>query len=226
MFHVLCPNLVLVPARVEVAAASASLVTATFVQNKQEHVVAYELSEVFEFPACHVQLFAPCDATTPCSIPLPSPFNHTLKLGTTLLFCFEARDHSFHRENHIEPVDFVSLWNTLCSKAVTWQHHRPKKNTDALQKLGMPAKLGEFLREQVLATGAELPEALDVDEEDLVAEDETESTLSSTAESDDSSPGEEEYFSDDVLDEEDLEEEEEEEEDVEPEEIEDPDEED
>lgn len=224
MFHVLCPNLVLVPAKVE-APVAASSVTATFVQNKQEHVVAYELSEEFEFPACHVKLFVPCDATTPCLIPLPSPFNHTLKLGTTLLFCYEARDQVFHRDHRTEPPDFASLWNTLCNKAVTWQHHRPKKNTDALQKLGMPAKLGEFLREQVLETGAELPEALDGDEEDLVAEDETESTLSSTADSD-SSHGEEEYFSDDVLDEEDLEEEEEEEEDVEPEEIEDPDEED
>jgi hypothetical protein len=218
MFHVLCSNSVVVPGQVELQVGNR--VTVKFLHNKQEQTETYELSEVFDFDSSRVTLFVPCGARAPCLLALPSPFNNTLKRGNTLLFYFEGSRLDQQRDS-----DFVSLWNLLCNKSLTWQHSRPKKSTDALQKLGMPAKLSEYLRDQVIASGNEVPLMLDEDEEDLVAEDETESSLSSTAESD--SYQEEEEYSTGALDEEeeeDVEEEEEEEEDAEPEEIEEPDE--
>ena len=208
-FFVLCSNSTAVSAVVK-EMSNPNMVTVKYMFHKVEHVVSYVFHETFSFPQSAVNLYVPQEAASPCLLLLPSPFNQTLKLGDTLLFqvCKEG-------------VDFVSLWNSCCDASVTWQHHRPKKTNDPLQKLGLPAKLTDFLKEQVALNGQEVPYCSEDDEEEdvVAAVDEKESSYFSSSDSS-YDTADEDYYSTGNLEEdveEDLEEEEEAEEDQEPE---------
>jgi hypothetical protein len=190
-------------------------VTVRYVHKKVEAVETYKHHETFDFQEGQVYLFVPKRASSPCVLPLPQPFNNSLKLGATLLF-------------QVDPaVDFANVWNDCCASSVTWQHSRPKKITDPLQKLGLPAKLTEYLREQVLYNGFEAPADSDVSEEDAeMGEDRLERNSSSTQSSSEQSCSDgdedsEDYYTtlDEDDGEEDMEEEEEAEEEPEPEEL-------
>lgn len=150
--HILCNGSVVVPG---VVSGDGSVVK--YVYQKQEHTVAMELHEEFLFPSGQVQLFVQQGASQPCLLPLPAPFCYSLKRGSVLGFQVHGG------------VDFVTLWNDCCAVSTTWQHNRPKKLTDPLQKLGLPAKLSEYLREQVTLSGLEVPVGSDESDEDAAA---------------------------------------------------------
>jgi hypothetical protein len=121
-------------------------------------------------------------------------------------------------------LDFVNLWNDCCSTSLTWQHSRPKKITDPSQKLGLPAKLNEYLREQIYRYGMDVPMGSDVSDDDAAVNDSEDSDNSSTksvaAVSDYDNNDSDAYYSTlDEDDNEDIEEEEEVEEEPEPEEL-------
>lgn len=185
-------------------------VTVTYVNQKVEHTETYMFHEVFEFPEFQVSLYTPRDATSPCTLLLPPPFNNCLKRGTTLFFCLSPDatwvDH------------FVPTWNECCTLSLTWQHNRQKKAADPLQKLGLPPKLTEFLCEQVSAFGIDVPMGSDYSDEEAVQEEKDSSSSGDSVTSEES----EDYYSsaeDLEEDQEDLEEEEEVEEEPEPEEL-------
>ena len=149
---------------------------------------------------------------------LPPPFNHTLKLGSILVFQVGSG------------VDFVALWNECCASCVTWQHNRPKKMTDLLQKLGLPARLSEYLREQVMVHGLEVPLGSDDSDQDAAASEghdepgggnSSTSFSNSNSESEGSKDDSEDYYSTTMEEDgqEDLEEEEEAEDEPEPDEL-------
>lgn len=213
--YVLCGSSSAVSAVVgTLLSATSTRNTVKYVYQKTEYTETYEHLESFSFPNGQVQLYAPVGATGPCSLPLPSPFNQLLKLGSTLLFQVEAA------------LDFVALWNECCAASLTWQHNRPKKVTDPSQKLGLPPKLTEYLKEQVFKHGLDVPVGSDMsDEEAAVNESETSGSSNSDSESggksNSGSDGEsEDYYS--SLEEDDnegMEEEEEVEDEPEPEEL-------
>lgn len=183
-----------------------------YVYQKTEYMETYHHVDTFVFSTRQVHLFEPVGASTPCMLSLPPPFNETLRLGSTLLFQVDAA------------LDFVALWNECCTNAVTWQHShcRPKKVTDPSEKLGLPPKLNEFLREQVGRHGCEVPVNSDASEEDAPVQQESETSDRSSDSSDDQSEEErsEDYYTSlDEDDGEDLEEEEEIEDEQEPEEL-------
>lgn len=210
--YVLCGNATAVHGTV---CDSQEHVTVKYVHKKTEMIETYVHHESFGFPSGQVHLFVPTRATSPCLLPLPNPFNKTLKLGSTLMF-------------QVDPdVDFATVWNDCCASSVTWLHSRPKKITDPLQKLGLPAKLNEYLREQVLYNGFDAPVDSDASEEDAdMGEGQERSEESCRSSSEQSGLGSnadedsEDYYS--TLEEddgEDMEEEEEVEEEPEPEEL-------
>lgn len=205
--YVLCGSACAVP-----AVACGQENTVKYVYQKTEYTKTYEHLESFSFPRGQVRVLVPVGASTPCFIPLPSPFNQTLKLGSTLLFQVDAS------------LDFVNLWNDCCSTSLTWQHSRPKKITDPSQKLGLPAKLNEYLREQIYRYGMDVPMGSDVSDDDAAVNDSEDSDNSSTksvaAVSDYDNNDSDAYYSTlDEDDNEDIEEEEEVEEEPEPEEL-------
>lgn len=208
--YVLCGPAVLVPASLVQQPGEGEL-TVRYLHQKTEHEETYVLSESFTFQSGTVTVSVPKRATGPCTLPLPSPFNQLLKCGTTLLFTTEPS------------VDMAFFWNECCGSSVTWQHSRPKKATDPLQKLGLPPKLAEFLCERVKAFGINVPEGSDIsDEEDAVIQEEKGSDQSSHSSSESSEDKAESDYYSSALDEddgEDLEEEEEIEEEPEPEEL-------
>jgi hypothetical protein len=110
------------------------------------HVHSFEKKAVYPD---NVTLYTVSGATTPCPIPLPKPYNSLLLMGPFILFQLGARQ------------DFVQLWNEACVSSVSWKHNRPKKTDDPLQKLGLPPKLNDFLRDQVLSNGLEVPNLSD-----------------------------------------------------------------
>lgn len=217
MMYVLCGSASSVSAVVGTPVSSTSgaskRITVKYVYQKTEYTETYEHLESFSFPKCQVQLYVPVGATGPCLLPLPSPFNQMLKLGSTLLFQVDAA------------LDFVGLWNECCALSVTWQHNRPKKITDPSQKLGLPPKLNDYLKEQVFRHGLEVPVGSDVSEEDA-ALNESETSGNSTSDSNSDSGSEsdaesEDYYSslNEEEDNEGMEEEEEVEDEPEPEEL-------
>lgn len=210
--YVLCANATIVPG--SVLSTEDRVVTVKYVFQKTEYTQQYVPSETFEFSGgAVVYLLVQRVGEGPCMIPLPPPFNQLLKMGSTLLFQMNTT------------VDFVVLWNDCCSSSLTWQHNRPKKMTDPSQKLGLPAKLNEYLREQVGRHGLTLPVGSDVSDEDTGVNEALEHSASETdterfsSEADAQETDEDYYSSPEEDDNEDLEEEEEVEEEPEPDEL-------
>ena len=153
-FYVMCaPSTFVVGTLVGIL--SPSVIQVSFGFQKVDHVAVYSKEEE-EYTDLDVVIWVPQEARdVRCMFSLPSPFNNKLRFGTTLLFQVP------------QGVDFVLLWNTACAKSVTWKHIRPKKVNDPLQKLGLPPRLHEHLRDQLLARGLDAP-LLSDDEQNLL----------------------------------------------------------
>ena len=177
-----------------------------YVFHKVEHVQTFEFQEAYDVG---VSIYTVVGSTVPCLLPLPQPFNNTLRYGPVLLFEVEGRR------------DFIQLWNDACMASLTWQHNRPKKTDDPLQKLGLPPKLNDFLKDQLLLNGLEVPVLSDDETMDAVeaVNEEKESVYETSSESESEATSIEYYTENEDAE---LEEEEEEDEqEPEPEEIDD-----
>ena len=212
-YFVLCATAHAVPGTL--CAQQDTVFTIRYVSQKTEHTQAYEAFESFTFPGGNVCIMVPLRASTPCLISLPAPFNYCLKMGPTLLFQLPPT------------LDFVTLWNDCCAGSMTWQHNRPKKVTDPSQKLGLPPRLTDYLRDQVGRHGLAPPLGSDVSDDDMAVNDDTShgsgsyNGSGSDTQSEAASNGtEEDYYSSlEEDDNEDLEEEEEVEDEPEPDEL-------
>lgn len=189
-FYVLCAHATASVATVTQRVAPQTL-QVKYLFQKTECVETYVLHEYF--PEQHVNLYVPFSAAAPCTLLLPKPFHNTLKRGSTLLF------------EMLDGHEFVTMWNSCCQASVSWQHNRPKKTDDPFQKLGLPARLSEHLRQQVEAHGHIVPQGSD--EESVVTgltagvgAEEQESSYSTTSQSSEFSDSEEYYSQDDLVD--------------------------
>lgn len=205
-YMVLCAPTSVVPGSVLERLPGQKLVI-KYVFHKVEHVETFVFQEFYD--SVGVGLYTVSGSTVPCLLPLPQPFNNTLRYGLSLLFEIEGRR------------DFVQLWNEACAASLTWQHNRPKKTDDPLQKLGLPPKLNDFLKDQLLLNGMDVPLLSDDETMDAVeaVTEEKESVYETSSESDSEATSLEYYTENEDVD---LEEEEEEDEqEPEPEEIDD-----
>lgn len=158
-FVVMCAPVVAVTATLKEVHPNGRVVV-KYVYHKAEHVETYALNETYV--AHGVSVYTLDEATrTPCLLPLPQPFNSVLRYGSTLLFRVRFGK------------DFTSIWNEACMSSLTWQHNRPKKTDDPLQKLGLPPKLNDYLRDQLTLNGLDVP---------LLSDDETTDQLEGVAE--------------------------------------------
>lgn len=201
---VLCAPASAVPGVVKERLSSKEVVI-RYVYHKVEHVQTFSFKETFE--SHRVSLFTLSNAASPCLFPLPHPFNSTLWYGTSLLFQMEGQQ------------DFTQMWNEACVASLTWQHNRPKKTDDPLQKLGLPPRLNDYLKDQLIANGLDIPVLSDdetLDHVDVLNE-EKESVYETSSDSESEATSIEYYTEDDDAEEE----EEEDEQEPEPEEIDD-----
>lgn len=205
-YMVLCAPTSVVPGSVHRRLPGNELVI-KYVFHKVEHVETFVFQDFYE--SVGIGLYTLSGCTVPCLFPLPHPFNNTLRYGTALLFEVEG-----HR-------DFVQIWNEACASSLTWQHNRPKKTDDPLQKLGLPPKLNDFLKDQLLVNGLDVPVLSDDETIDTVeaVNEEKESVYETSSESE-SEASSLEYYTENE-DAELEEEEEEDEQEPEPEEIDD-----
>lgn len=167
--------------------------TVTYVHQKVEHTQTFQVNDVF--PEFEVTILTVKDSRVPCLLLLPQPFNRSLRYGNVLLFQYPVT------------LDFCQTWNTCCMRSMTWQHNRQKKSDDPLQKLGLPPKLNDYLREQVVEQGYSLPQlsddevtepTVDRDMEEKESDYDTSSTLNTESDKDDendylSNEGEDDY---------------------------------
>jgi len=171
-FYVLCAPSVIVPGEV-VSSPRPDVVHVQYVYQKVEHMTVYVKDEEYTpdvtIWVCQQQQHGHLPR---CMLPLPSPYNNKLRYGSSLLFQVPFT------------TDFVLLWNTAVAKSVTWKHVRPKKVNDPLQKLGLPPRLHEHLREQLLAWGLDAP-VLSDDDQNVVDGSKEENALSSEFDSSD-----------------------------------------